>query len=88
MFTSAKPKVTKQIENWKVVPTTDGTVSLIGYVAGMRTQTTPVRHARPGEVMTENTIYKLGAKLPGVWEIQLELMRPEKAKALRDNGVL
>ena len=88
LFSSAKPKVTKQIENWKVVPTSDGTVSLIGYVGGLRFQTTPIQRARAGEVMTENTVYKLGQRLPGVWEMQLDLMRPEKAKSLREHGVL
>ncbi len=88
MFPSAKPRVTKQIDDWKFIPTTGGTVSLYGFVGGVRIQTSPVLFARTGEVMTQNIIYKLGEMLPGVWMIQLELMRPEKARSLREHGVL
>lgn len=78
----------KMINNWKIVPSSEDTVSLIGDVDGVITQTSPVRFARPGEVRTDNSHYKLGLKQPGLWEIQLELRRPRQANSLKTNGVL
>ncbi|CAM8643449.1 hypothetical protein MCEMSEM18_03568 [Comamonadaceae bacterium] len=78
----------KTITNWKIVPSSEDTVSLVGDVNGQVTQTSPVRFARKGEVKTENSIYRLGDKLPGVWEIQLEMKRPAQVNNLRRHGVL
>lgn len=78
----------KVIKNWKIVPSSDNTVSLVGEVNGLITQTSPIRLARPGEVMTENTHYLLGDKTPGLWEIQLEMHRPQQVSNLKRHGVL
>lgn len=78
----------KTITNWKIVPSSEDTVSLVGDVNGQVTQTSPVRFALKGEVKTENSIYLLGDKLPGVWEIQLEMKRPTQVNNLRRHGVL
>lgn len=78
----------KRIDNWKIVPSSDNTISLIGDVNGVRTQTSPIRFARPGEVKTDNSIYVLGEKLPGMWEIQLEMRRPSQVKNLREQRIL
>ncbi len=78
----------QEISNWKIVPSTDDTVSLIGDVNGILTQTSSIKFARPGEVRTQNTHYKLGEKSPGMWEIQLEMRRPSQVANLRRLGVL
>lgn len=78
----------KSIQSWKIVPSTEGTVSLVGIVGGVAIQSSPICFARPGEIRTENSHYILGSKLPGVWEIQLEMKRPEKVANLRKLGVL
>nr|WP_192963411.1 hypothetical protein [Pseudomonas fluorescens]CEK42237.1 hypothetical protein PQBR57_0284 [Pseudomonas fluorescens SBW25] len=78
----------KTINNWKIVPTTGNTVSLIGEVDGQVIQTSPIAQAKPGEVRTQNTHYVLGEKMPGVWEIQLDMRRPSQSENLRKNGVL
>ena len=82
---STRPKI---ISHWKMVPSSDGTVSMMGVVEGRQVQTSPICHGRPGEVKTENSHYILGDKLLGVWEIQLEMRRPEKTACLRLLGVL
>ncbi len=82
---SAQPKT---IQNWKIVPSSEDTVSLVGVVDGVSTQTSPICFGRPGEVRTENSHYILGDRLPGVWEIQLEMRRREKVAKLRQFGVL
>jgi hypothetical protein len=79
---------TKTINNWKIVPTTNNTVSLIGEVDGQVMQTSPIKMARPGEVQTRNTHYLLGDKKPGVWELQLEMRRRTQSDTLRKQGVL
>lgn len=79
---------TKAINNWKMIPTTEDTVSLIGEVDGVRIQTSPIKQARTGEVITENTHYLLGDKCPGIWEIQLEMRRRSQTETLRKHGVL
>lgn len=76
------------IEHWKVVATTSHTVSLIGVVGTDYVQTSPICYGRPGEVQTENTHYILGNKQPGMWEVQLQLNRPEQADNLRKHGVI
>lgn len=78
----------KVIQHWKIVPSSDNTVSLVGEVNGVITQTSPIRLARPGEVMTENTHYQLGEKSPGLWEVQLEMRRPQQVSNLKRHGVL
>ena len=50
---------TKTINNWKIIPTTDNTVSLVGEVDGQVIQTSPIARARKGEVLTQNTHYLL-----------------------------
>lgn len=70
------------------MPTTGNTVSLIGEVDGQVIQTSPIAQAKPGEVRTQNTHYVLGEKMPGVWEIQLDMRRPSQSENLRKNGVL
>lgn len=82
---STRPKI---INHWKLVPSSDGTVSMTAVVEGRHVQTSRICYGRPGEVKTENSHYILGDKLPGVWEIQLEAHRPEKTASLRRLGVL
>jgi hypothetical protein len=82
---STRPKT---ISDWKVVPSSDGIVAMMGIVEGRQVQTSPICYGRQGEVKSENSHYILGDKLPGVWEIQLEMCRPEKAGSLRRLGVL
>jgi transcriptional regulator of heat shock response len=79
---------TKHITDWKIVPSTDNTVSLIGVVDGQKVQTSPIQLARAGEVQTLNTHYILGERLAGMWELQLEMRRREQSDTLRLNGVL
>jgi hypothetical protein len=79
---------TKTIDDWRIVPSSGNTVSLIGMVDGRTSQTSPICFARPGEVKTKNTQYLLGAKSPGVWEIQLEMTRQSQLSNLRRLGVL
>lgn len=84
----SEPQRAKLIDSWKIVPSSDGTVSMIGSVEGQEIQTSPICYGRRGEVRTENSHYILGSKLAGVWELQLEMRRPEKAASLRRLGVL
>ena len=79
---------TKTINNWKIIPTTDNTVSLVGEVDGQVIQTSPIARARKGEVLTQNTHYLLGEKQPGMWEIQLEMRRRTHSDMFREYGVL
>jgi hypothetical protein len=78
----------KVIDDWKIIPTSENTVSLIGVVAGKLIQTSPLVEAREGEVKTKNSHYILGNKKPGVWEMQLHLTRTSQAKTLVMHGVL
>lgn len=78
----------KLISNWIIVPSSDDTVSLVGDVNGVRTQTSPIRFARPGEIKTDNSHYILGEKSQGMWEIQLEMRRRSQVNNLRNLGVL
>ncbi|NVL49873.1 hypothetical protein F2S72_08985 [Pseudomonas syringae pv. actinidiae] len=79
---------TKTIHNWKIIPTTGNTVSLMGEVDGQKIQTSPIARARKGEVQTQNTHYILGEKVPGVWEIQLDIKRKPQSDNFRKLGVL
>jgi len=79
---------TKTITNWRIVPTTGNTVSLIGEVDGQVIQSSPIAQAKCGEVRTQNTHYFLGEQSPGVWEIQLAMRRPTQAEILIKHGVL
>lgn len=79
---------TKHITDWKIVPSTGDTVSLIGMVNGVKTQTSPIKLARAGEVQTLNTHYTLGERIAGVWEIQLQMRRTKQYNTLQENGVL
>lgn len=78
----------KRIENWKVIPTSGGTVSLVGEVKGTVTQTSPICQARPGEMRTENSHYVLGTRQPGLWEVQLQMHRPIRYANLCAAGAL
>jgi hypothetical protein len=80
--------VQKTIQDWKIIPTTDDTISLIGTVDGVRVQTSPIVLVRKGEVKTQNTHYILGEKQPGIWEIQLDMRRRKQTDTLRNYGVL
>ena len=79
---------TKHITDWKIVPSTGNTVSLIGMVNGVKTQTSPIQLARAGEVQTLNTHYTLGERVADVWEIQLQIRRTKQYNTLQENGVL
>lgn len=79
---------TKTITNWKIIPTTDNTVSLVGEVDGQVIQTSPIARVRKGEVLTQNTHYLLVEKQPGTWEIQLDMRRRTQSDMLREHGVL
>ena len=85
---SVSPKRKVHMKHWKIVATTGHTVSLIGAVGTQYVQTTPICLARPGEVQTENTHYILGKKQPGLWELQLQLKRPDQVANLKKHGVL
>lgn len=78
----------KLLDNWKIVPSSDNTVSAIGVVDGKSIQTSPICFGRAGEIKTENSHYKLGAKLPGIWEMQLEMRRAKQASNLKKLGIL
>lgn len=80
--------MSKVIEDWKIVPSTENTVSMFGIVDGRRIQTSPIILARKGEVKTKNTHYILGNKNPGMWELQLEMRRPKQSENLKKQGVL
>ena len=83
-----KNAIPKTMCNWRIVPTTSNTVSLIGTVNGEQIQSSPISFARPGEVKTGNSHYVLGERSPGMWEIQLEMRRPSQTQNLRRLGVL
>ncbi|KQW19706.1 MULTISPECIES: hypothetical protein [Pseudomonas] len=78
----------KQIENWMMVPTTGNTISLFGDVGGTRIQTSPIKFGKPGEVETQNSVYKLGKKSPGLWELKLAILRRSQMDELIDAGAL
>lgn len=79
---------TKNMSNWRIIPTTGNTVSLMGEVDGVVIQTSPIAFARKGEVKTQNTHYVLGDRHPGLWEVQLEMRRRSQTENLRNLGVL
>lgn len=79
----------KIITNWKIVPVKDGDVCLIGEVDGLEIQTSNIKRVNGLSVVTESgTIYSLGKKREGMWEIQLQLKRPEKYNNLSKHGVV
>lgn len=78
----------KQIENWIMVPTTENTISMIGEVGGTLMQTSPIKFGKPGEVQTTNSVYLLGEKSPGLWELKLAILRRPQMDELVDAGVL
>lgn len=79
---------TKNITDWKIIPTTEDTISLIGIVDGREIQTSPIVAARRGEVKTRNSHYILGTKRPVMWELQLEMRRRKQSETLREQGVI
>lgn len=79
----------KRIENWRIIKVHGGGVCLVGEVDGKHTQTTNVIAANTGHLKTETgSIYALGKKDPGVWEIQLQIDRPKEFANLQKNGIL
>jgi hypothetical protein len=78
----------KVINNWKLVPTSENTISIMGVFEGKNIQTSPITAAREKEVRTVNSTYVLGSKNSGVWEVQLRHQRPNQTKTLKDLGVL
>jgi len=78
----------KLINNWRILPASEGTICLTGVVDGKQIQTSSIKAARAGEVLTENTHYKLGDKSPGMWEIQLQMKRKDKYDNLCKYGIL
>lgn len=84
------------ITNWMVKPVQGGGVCLAGTnidTNGEVVQTTEIvaGGTRDGHLAVETasgTIYRLGTKRAGVWEMALEQRRPEKVAKLRKLGVL
>ena len=79
------------MKNWKIAPTKGGGVCLVGEVDGKQRQTSDITKGLPGAVMTESgTIYHIDPKdaVVGVWEMQLQISRPEKYANLQKCGVL
>lgn len=78
----------KVIENYRIVPTKGGGVCLVGTVDGAEIQTSDIVFGRRGAVKTESgSVYQLGAPSTTMWEMQLQLRRPEKYKKLAEAGV-
>lgn len=78
----------KQMTNWKIIPTTDGTVSLLGEVNGVMTQTSPIVQFRKDEVKTKNSHYQLSDMNPGMWVLQLQMRRKETYDKMCAFGLL
>lgn len=81
-------RMVRVMEDWKIVPSLNDTVSLSGVIEGIEVQTTPICYGRRDEVRTENAHYILGNKQPGGWEDQLAHQRPRNVATLRLRGVL
>lgn len=67
-----------RLDNWKMIPTADGSVSAIGDV-GTRIywMTLRITGVRWRQVMAESgTVYILGDPLPGAWVEYLATYRP------------
>jgi len=79
---------TKNMSNWRIIPTSGNTVSLMVEVDGVVIQPSPIAFARMGEGKTQNTHYVLGERHPGLWEVQLEKRRRSQTENLRNLGVL
>ncbi len=75
------------IENWKIMPMHGNDICLVGEVCGAHRTTSPIKAVRRlnqfFQVRTETgNIYNLGIKSPGLWEVQLQMKRPEKFKKI------
>lgn len=78
----------RKIENWKIIPTTGNTISLVGFVKSESIQTSNIVLIAAGAVRTKHNQYNLGVKLPGIWEIQLQMRRPKEYAKLQSYGIL
>lgn len=78
----------KQMTNWKIIRTTGNTVSLLGDVNGVMTQTTPIVQFRKNEVKTKNTHYQLSDMNPGMWVLELQIHRKEIYEKMCAFGLL
>lgn len=73
----------KFMTNFQFLPVNGGGICLLGYVAGKLLQTTNVKMQNSSlrQVSTESgSVYQLSEPKPGVWQIQLQLKRPEEFK--------
>ena len=79
----------KTIENWKIIAVSGAGVCVIGLVDGKELQTTVVTGSSGKNIRTESgSVYELGNKNPGLWEVQLQMKRPEQFKNLQKNKTL
>lgn len=75
------------ITNYKLVPEHGGGVCCVGIHGGKRYQTSTIDKARKGEIMTRTgSVYQLEDPHPSMWEIELQVKRPEKYGNLRKAG--
>jgi hypothetical protein len=81
----------KTPKHWRIVPEKGGTVCLQWEKGDGWGQSSTIVGAQPGFVKTASgSVYELRLEYqhPSLWELQLQLRRPEKYKILVENGVL
>lgn len=78
----------RKIDNWKIIPTTANTITLVGIIKGESYQTGAITDIGVGVVRTKHNQYLLGKKLPGIWETLLEMRRPKEYAKLQQNEIL
>ena len=80
----------RTIDLWRIEPDSGGGVCLVGMMNGKPWQTSSIVSATPsGHVITASgTIYRLGRKDPGMWEIRLQMERPVRFDSLVHLGIL
>ena len=77
------------LTDYRIVPVSGGGVCVLGLKEGQAWQTTRLSGSGPGKVLTESgTIYALAQPHASLWELQLQLKRPDEYKKLRDTGML
>lgn len=77
------------IQDWKIVSVHGGGVCLFGKVDNIERQTTNIVSAQSDSIKTKSgTVYVLGKKLVGTWEIQLNMKRPSEYANLQKHGLV
>jgi len=77
------------LTDYRFLPLSGGGVVVKGLLEGKPWITTRVMLARDGEVLTQSgSTYTLRNRSPGIWEVQLQVKRPQEFSNLQAKGLV